>query len=99
MAARLCLLLALPLSGMAQSGLAPIMPRLSEHFAAVPNADMLVRLMASGLSFAMIAGSLAGAMVGDRFGQRRVLIWALVVYGFAGTAGCCWVSSTRLRAS
>jgi MFS family permease len=85
--ARLCLLLTMPLSGMAQSGLAPILPKLSEHFAAEPNADTMVRLMVSGLSFAMIAGALAGAMVGDRLGQRRVLLWSLVVYGIAGTAG------------
>jgi MFS family permease len=85
--ARLCLLLALPLSGLAQSGLAPILPKLSEHFAAIPNADTLVRLMVSGLSFAMIAGALAGAIVGDRFGQRRVLICALLFYAIAGTAG------------
>jgi len=85
--ARLGVLMAVPLSGLAQSGLTPILPKLSEHFAEVPNADAMVRLAVSGLSFAMIAGALTGGFAGDRFGQRRVLIWALLIYALAGSAG------------
>ena len=76
-----------PLSGLAQVGLTPILPKLSEHFANVPNGDAVVRLAVSGLSFAMIAGSLTGGFAGDRFGQRRVLIWTLLIYAVAGSAG------------
>lgn len=86
-AARLGLLATVPLSGMAQSGLTPILPKLSEHFAAIPNADAVVRLALSGLSFAMIAGALLGGVAGDRFGQRRVLLWCLFAYAIAGSAG------------
>jgi MFS family permease len=85
--ARLSLLLVSPLSGLAQSGMTPILPKISEHFATVPNAEATVRLMISGLSFAMIGGALMGGMAGDRFGRRRVLIWMLVIYAIAGVAG------------
>jgi MFS family permease len=81
------LLLVGPLSSMAQSGLAPILPRISEHFAAVPNAEVLVRLMVSGLSFAMILGSLSAGFLSERLGQRRFLLILLGIYGLFGTAG------------
>lgn len=87
LSARLSLLLVAPLSGLAQIGMTPILPKISEHFTQVPNADAMVRLMVSGLSFAMIAGALMGGMAGDRFGRRRVLTWSLVMYAIAGFAG------------
>ena len=45
-----------PLSGLAQAALGPILPQITAHFASEPNAGVLVRLMVSGLSAAMIVG-------------------------------------------
>jgi MFS family permease len=85
--ARLSLLLVAPLSGLAQAGLSPILPKLSEHFAGQPGADTLVRLLVSAVPAAMILGSLGGGILADRYGQRRVLLWALFFYALAGTSG------------
>jgi len=76
-----------PLSGLAQGGLSPVMPRISEHFAADPNAGVLVRLMISGLSAAMIFGALLSGFLSERVGQLRLLMICLVLYGLAGAAG------------
>ena len=85
--ARLALLLVTPLSGLAQAGLTPILPQLSAHFSDVPNADAVARMMLSGLSLAMIVGSLTGGVAGDKFGQRRLLLVLLGIYALAGTIG------------
>jgi MFS family permease len=76
-----------PLSGLAQGGLSPVMPRITEYFASEPNAGMLVRLMISGLSAAMIFGALLSGFLSERVGQLRLLMICLVVYGLAGAAG------------
>lgn len=76
-----------PLSGLAQGGLSPVMPRISQHFAEVPNAGVLVRLTVSGLSAAMIFGALLSGFLAERIGQLRLLTICLVIYGLAGAAG------------
>lgn len=81
----LCLLA--PLSGLAHSGISPILPKISEHFSYVPDADVLVRLMATGLSAAMIFGALVSGLLADRIGQTRLLLAALVVFALTGSAG------------
>lgn len=83
----LSLLMIAPLSGLAQSGLTPVLPRISDHFAEDPQAPTLVRLMVSGLSFAMILGSLGAGFVAERIGQRSLLLWSLALYAVAGTIG------------
>ncbi len=85
--ARLGLLLVTPLSGLAQAGLSPILPKISAHFAGEPQVDVLVRLLVSSVPFAMIFGSAAGGFLADRLGQRRTLLWALLGYAMAGSAG------------
>ena len=85
--ARLGLLLVAPLSGLAQAGLSPILPKISEHFAGEPHADVLVRLLVSSVPFAMIFGSAAGGVLADRLGQRKMMLWALLGFAIAGTAG------------
>ena len=69
---------------MALTGIAPVMPMIGAEFANVPNADVLVRLMMSGLSAAMIVGSLLSGMLVSRFGQLRLLVVALSAYALAG---------------
>ncbi len=75
-----------PLSGLAISGMAPVMPMIGKEFAGTPGADMLVRLMMSGLSAAMIVGALLSGMLASRVGQMRLLMVALVLYALSGSA-------------
>lgn len=84
---RFSLCLIAPLSGLAQAGLAPVLPKISEHFASTPDADTLVRLMVSALSFAMILGSLGAGLLAARIGQRTLLFICLGLYAVAGAAG------------
>lgn len=81
----LCMLA--PLSGLAHSGISPIMPQITAHFAAVPNAGVLVRLMATGLSAAMIFGALISGPLAERMGQLRLLYLMLALFALGGAAG------------
>jgi MFS family permease len=83
----LSLLLVAPLGGLALSGLTPVLPRISDHFAGDPQAPTLVRLMVSGFSFAMVGGSLAAGFMTEKIGQCRLLIWCMGLYAIAGTMG------------
>jgi predicted MFS family arabinose efflux permease len=76
-----------PLSGLAQSALPPILPQITAHFASEPNAGVLVRLMVSGLSAAMIVGAFTSGFLAERIGELRLLLICLVLYGLAGAAG------------
>lgn len=65
--------------------LAPAVPTLIQHFANVPYVETLVPLMltAPGLVIA-IAGPCTG-WVADKFGRRRLLLSATLLYGICGT--------------
>ena len=84
--ALIALLFLAPLSGMALSGMTPVMPLIGKEFAGLANAEILVRLMMSGLSAAMIFGALASGMLANRVGQLRLLLAALMVYAVSGSA-------------
>ena len=75
-----------PLSGLVQTALPPVMPRIAEHFSYVANADILVRLMATGLSAALIVGALASGFLAEKFGQLRLLYGCLIIYALTGVA-------------
>lgn len=75
-----------PLSGLAQSALGPILPQISAHFADNPDAGVLVRLMVSGLSAAMILGALLSGFLAERIGELRLLLICLFLYGLTGAA-------------
>lgn len=99
LSARLSILLVAPLSGLAQSGLSPVLPRISEHFAGEPGADTLVRLLVSSVTAAMVFGSLAGGFLADRYGQRRTLIWMLAAFAVVGSSGYVLESLSSLLVS
>lgn len=92
-----CLLIcmAAPLSGLAQSGLSPILPVMTGHFADEPNAALLVRAMVSGLSATMIIGSLVGGFIAERIGQIRLLAVSLGFFALAGAIGY-WLDNLYL---
>jgi MFS family permease len=82
----LSLCLIAPVGGIALAGMSPVMPMIGAEFAKVANAEVLVRLMMSGASAAMILGALLSGVLSERLGQVRLLVWALIIYGLAGAA-------------
>jgi len=78
------LLLPITMAVMGLIVLVPVVPRMMEHFAAVPGVQFLIPLMLTlpALCVALLAP--AAGFVVDRFGRRRALIASLVLYAIAG---------------
>ncbi|MEE1765138.1 MFS transporter [Streptomyces sp. SP18BB07] len=72
--------------------LAPVLPKMQEHFATVPGAKALVPVVLTipALALALLA-PFAGVIV-DRLGRKRLLIVAAVLYSLFGTAPL-WLDS------
>ncbi|NUS78859.1 MAG: MFS transporter [Streptomyces sp.] len=72
--------------------IAPVLPKMQDHFASVPGAKALVPLALTvpALALALLA-PFAGVIV-DRLGRRRLLIVATVLYAVFGTAPL-WLES------
>ncbi len=84
---KLTLLLISTLTVMAGATIAPSLPAMREYFTAVPNADYLVRL---ALTLPALFIALGAPFVGiaiDRLGRKPLLLFALVLYGIAGSSG------------
>ena len=84
---KLTLLLISTLTVMAGATIAPALPAMRESFAAVPNADYLVRL---ALTLPALFIALGAPFVGiaiDRLGRKPLLLLSLVLYGIAGSSG------------
>lgn len=66
--------------------IAPVLPQMSQEFAALPGAEFLVPavLTAPALMIGIIA-PFAGSVV-DRLGRKRILLWALAIYSVLGLA-------------
>ncbi|MGY1500476.1 MFS transporter [Streptomyces sp. QTS52] len=72
--------------------IAPVLPRMQDHFASVPGAKALVPLALTvpALALALLA-PFAGVIV-DRVGRKRLLVVATVLYALFGTAPL-WLDS------
>ncbi|MEU1185627.1 MFS transporter [Streptomyces sp. NPDC005820] len=72
--------------------IAPVLPKMQDHFASVPGAEALVPLALTvpALALALLA-PFAGVIV-DRLGRKRLLIVATVLYAAFGTAPL-WLDS------
>ncbi|MFD9042158.1 MFS transporter [Streptomyces bottropensis] len=72
--------------------IAPVLPKMQEHFAAVPGAKTLVPVVLTvpALALALLA-PFAGVIV-DRLGRVRLLIGATLLYALLGTAPL-WLDS------
>jgi MFS family permease len=81
------LLLVSTLTVMAGATIAPSLPAMRAHFAAVPNVDYWVRLVLTVPAlFIALGAPVAGAII-DRFGRKRWLALSVFTYGLAGSSG------------
>lgn len=83
----LTLLFASTLTVMAGATIAPSLPGMEAHFSGTPRAQMWVQLILTipGLMIAL-AAPLAGWLL-DRWRKKQVLLWSVLTYVLAGTAG------------
>ncbi len=75
------------LAGIAFGSPTPVLSQISAHFATTPGVDTLVRAMLTSLGAVMVVGAPITALLSERFGERRVLIWALALFALSGAAG------------
>jgi len=66
--------------------LGPSMPAMQEHFKDIPNADYLVPLTMSLPMLAMAILSIVAGGLADKFGRKRLLVGATMLYALFGTA-------------
>jgi MFS family permease len=77
---------------MSGATIGPVLPLMSEVFADTPNAAFLTRLVLTMPAlFIVLSSPLAGYLV-DRFGRKKLLLSAVLLYGIAGSAGA-WLDS------
>jgi MFS family permease len=69
---------------MAIIALAPTLPTLLAHFHDVPNAKLMVPLLITAPSACIALFAPAAGAIADRFGRRRLLLWAMALYGCGG---------------
>ncbi|HAX75414.1 MAG TPA: MFS transporter, partial [Cyanobacteria bacterium UBA11372] len=72
---------------MSGATIAPSLPAMQDHFAAVPNSDIWVRLVLTVPALFIVIGSPIAGTIVDRFGRKPLLIVCAVLYGFAGGSG------------
>lgn len=84
---RVTLLLTAALTIMSGATIAPSLPAMQQHFAALPNAAVLVRLTVTVVGLAIALSAPLSGWLTDRIGRKRVLVAALVLYALAGSSG------------
>jgi MFS family permease len=80
---------------MAGATIAPGLPGMLEHFKAVPNAALLVKLVITMTALAVALFAPVAGIIADRFGRKPLLIFGLALYVIAGTSGA-WLESLPL---
>jgi len=83
----LFILLGSTLSVLQGAIVAPALPKISEHFAGIENIEFLSKLiLAISPLFLALFSPFAGNLL-EKYGRKRVLIIASILYAFAGTTG------------
>lgn len=80
------LLLPITLTAMAVVLLAPVLPRMMAEFAHVPGHEYLVPMVLTLPSLCVAILCPFAGLLGDRFGRRNLLLWAIAVYAAVGVA-------------
>lgn len=65
----------------------PSLPAMASFFSGIPNIETLVKLVITIPALAVVVGSPIVGMIIDRWGRRKLLIGALILYGLSGTSG------------
>jgi predicted MFS family arabinose efflux permease len=78
------ILLATILPALVFVGLSPILPQIEAHFSGEPGARVITRLLVSVVGPTVIVGAPVAGLLAERFGARRVIIWAALIFGSAG---------------
>ena len=81
------LLLVASVTVMSGAIISPVLPAIRSYFAAVPNADMLTRLVLTILRLAITLSAPASGWLCNSSGRCPVLFAALALYGVAGASG------------
>ncbi len=84
---KLTLLLASSMTVMAGATIAPSLPAMQDHFAAVPNVEYWVRLVLTVPALFIALGAPFVGLIIDRFGRKRLLAIAALMVGIAGSSG------------
>lgn len=82
----LVLIFPVVLSVMGAVLLAPIVPALMEQFKHIPNANYWVLSLLSVPALCIAIFATPAGYLADKFGRRRILIWAMIFYAFCGMA-------------
>src|SRR5215210_2085709 len=91
----LVLLLSSCLSVLGAVLLAPVLPRIEDAFAGTPGVEALTPIVLTAPALVIgLTAMIAGRIV-DRLGRKRLLVGALVIYAFVGTAPL-WLPSLQL---
>lgn len=74
------------LSVMASAVIAPVLPKIAAEYRHVPNVNLLISLVATlpALFIALLAAPFG--LIADSIGYKRLLLWAVFLYGFLGVA-------------
>jgi MFS family permease len=84
---KLTLLLASSMTVMAGATIAPSLPAMRDHFAAVPNVEYWVRLVLTAPALFIALGAPFVGLIIDRFGRKRLLAISALMVGVAGSSG------------
>lgn len=89
---RLTLLITTAMTMMAFAPLSPALPHIAQAFSSTPNAEYITRIALTIPSLGIILVSPFVGMLVDRIGRKRILLFAITVYGLSGTL-VFWVTS------
>ncbi len=84
----LLLLLMTTLAVMGNVLISPVLPRMIQHFAAVPHVGVLVPLVVVVPALCIALTSPVAGVFTDTAGRKTVLLVAFFIYAAAGTAPC-----------
>jgi MFS family permease len=75
--------------------LAPVLPRIRDAFAGTPGVETLTPVVLTAPALVIGLTAMVAGRIVDRVGRKRLLVGALVVYAFVGTAPL-WLPSLQL---